>query len=580
MRHLRAEQYLDAQLCAQQALGADPDHADTLYLMGLLSFHAEQYDLAAEWFSRAVRQDAKPQYLGSLGTALQNQGRFEEAFEIFDKAVRLKPDAAVLWKFRGNVLVNLDRRDQAILSYQHALKLDPRDRTAAWNSGMLLLQAERWEEALSCLDLCDQLQSDHAPILQKRSLALAGLERLEEALVDNKRAHALDRGNADICENTGTLLQRLGRHEEALSWLDRSLEQRPNHVETLNYKALSLIELRRFDEAFAVYDRSRAIDPSHAATEWNAALLHMMTGDFEAGWAGREVRWKNLLPGEAPKLSKPIWLGGEPIAGKTILLHSDEGLGDAIQFARYVPMVAARGARVVLAIEDTLYPLLSGLTGVSECVPKSAGKLPAFELHCPLSSLPLAFGTRIDSIPAERSYLPPPAADRVRDWEARLGAHDKFRVGLVWSGNPKHHNDRNRSITLNMLAHILDIDASFVSLQKELKPADRATLREWPEIVDLTAHLTDFAETAALISCLDLVISVDTSVAHLAGALGCPTWILLPFTPDYRWLLGRDDSPWYPTVRLFRQTASRGYGSVLECLRSELLAAISPGKPA
>ncbi len=546
--------------------------------MGLLSFHAAQYDLAVEWFSRAIRQDAKPQYLASLGTALQNQERFEEAFQVFDKAVQLKPDAAVLWKFRGNALVSLERRELAVLSFQQALKFDQRDREAACNSGTLLLQLGRLEEAVSSFNLCDQLQGDHAPTLQKRALALRGLERFEEALADGKRAHLVDPTNADICNITGTILQSLGRNDEALSWFDRSLQRRPNDVETLNNKAYAFIELRRFDEAFAVYRQSKAIDPGHAATDWNMALLQMMTGNFEAGWAGREVRWKTLLPGEAPKLPKPIWLGDEAIAGKTILLHSDEGLGDAIQFARYVPMVAARGARVILAIEDVLHPLLSAMTGVSQCLSKSAAPLPAFDFHCPLSSLPLAFGTGLDSIPAERSYLPPPAADRVRDWEDRLGPHDRLRVGLVWSGNPKHNNDRNRSIRLRMLTRILDLDATFVSLQKDPRPADRETLLERPEIVDLTADLTDFAETAALISCLDLVITVDTSVAHLAGALGCPTWILLSYTPDYRWLLDRDDSPWYPTVRLFRQSETREYGSVLDSVRMELLALISASK--
>jgi tetratricopeptide (TPR) repeat protein len=578
LRHLRAERYLDAQLCCQQALQADPDHADALHLMGLLSFHASQLDLAVEWFARAVRKDAKPQYLASLGSTLQNQGRLEEALQVFDKAVQLKPDAAALWKFLGNVLVKLDRRDQAVLSFQHVLKLDPRDRDAAYSCGALLLRSGRWDEALGCFSLCDRLQPDQAPILQQRALALCGLGRFEEALDDTKRAHALDPANADICNKAGTILQSLGRNEEALSWFDRSLASRPNHVETLNDKAFSLIELRRFDEAFAVYGRSKAIDPGHAPTNWNLALLQMMTGNFEAGWAGREVRWSTLLPGEAPKLSRPIWLGDESIAGKTILLHSDEGLGDAIQFARYVPMVAARGARVVLAIEDALYPLLSGMAGVSQCLPKSTAALPAYDLHCPLSSLPLAFRTRLDSIPAQKSYLPPPPADRVQGWQDRLGPHDRLRVGLVWSGNPKHDNDRNRSIPLRMLARLLDLDASFVSLQKDPRPDDRATLLERPEIIDLTAHLNDFAETAALVSCLDLVIAADTSVAHLAAALGCPTWILLPYTPDYRWLLDRDDSPWYPTVRLFRQTATREYASVLDAVRTQLLAMISAGK--
>src|SRR5580692_5020302 len=294
LRHLRAEQYLDAQLCCQQALEADPDHADTLHLMGLLSFHAAQHDLAVEWFARAVRQDAKPQYLASLGATLQSQGRFEEALQVFDKAVQLKPDAAALWKFLGNVLVKLDRRDQAILSLQHVLKLDPRDRDAAYSCGALLLQSGQCDEALACFNLCDRLQPDQATTLQQRALALRGLARFEQALADSRRAHALDPANAGICGKTGSILQSLGRNEEALSWFDRTLELQSNQVEALNDKAFSLIELRRFDEAFAVYDQSKAIDPGHAATHWNLALLQMMTGNFEAGWAGREVRWKTL----------------------------------------------------------------------------------------------------------------------------------------------------------------------------------------------------------------------------------------------------------------------------------------------
>jgi Glycosyltransferase family 9 (heptosyltransferase) len=238
-------------------------------------------------------------------------------------------------------------------------------------------------------------------------------------------------------------------------------------------------------------------------------------------------------------------------------------------------MLAARGASVILISPDPLLSLFSGLPHVSQCFPKSARSLPGFDVHCPMSSLPLALGTRLETIPSAKSYLPPPAKSSVQVWEDRLGPHDRLRVGLVWSGNPKHSNDRNRSIPLQILSRILDVDATFVSLQKNPRPGDQVVLLDRTDIVDLTTYLTDFAETAALVSCLDLVITVDTSVAHLAGALGCPTWILLPYTPDYRWLLDRDDSPWYPTVRLFRQTETHDYGEVLDRVRSELLTLIS-----
>jgi hypothetical protein len=298
-------------------------------------------------------------------------------------------------------------------------------------------------------------------------------------------------------------------------------------------------------------------------------------GNFAAGWAGREAYWKTDRQSIYPKFAQPRWFGEGNIEGKTILVCADEGLGDTIQFARYVPDVAARGAHVILAVEESARALLSGLSGVSQCVRKAADGLPAFDMHCPLSSLPMLFETRLDSIPSDVPYLPAPPAHLIQAWQARLGRRDKLRVGLVWSGNPQHGNDHNRSIPLRILSPLLGTEATFVSLQKDPRPDDRAVLQTRPDIVDLTAHLTDFVETAALISCLDLVITVDTSVAHLAAALGCPTWILLPYTPDYRWLLDRDDSPWYPTARLFRQSKTREYASVLASVRIALETLIS-----
>ena len=276
-----------------------------------------------------------------------------------------------------------------------------------------------------------------------------------------------------------------------------------------------------------------------------------------------------------------MWVGQELIAGKTIAVCQGEGLGDAIQFARYIPLLAERGARVILVVDQPLVPLLSVLPGVSLCLAKKHGLVvPPFDFHIAIDSLPLAFGTRLDNIPA-KPYLPPADAARVKAWEARLGPHERLRVGLVWSGNPNLKNDRNRSMSFRMLSRILDVDATFVSVQKNPRAADAEALRERSDVIDLTAHLTDFAETAALVSCLDLVIAVDTSVAHLAAALGRPTWILLPYVGEWRWLLGRDDSPWYPSVHLFRQDESRDYASVVERVRAalaELAAACSTAR--
>jgi hypothetical protein len=277
--------------------------------------------------------------------------------------------------------------------------------------------------------------------------------------------------------------------------------------------------------------------------------------------------------------SQPLWLDDRPIEGKTILLHSDEGLGDAIQFARYVTLVAALGAEVILEVPPPIQALLTGLPGVTKCIDHPSATLPAFDLHCPLGTLPLAFATRLDTIPFAQGYVPAPAAARVKAWQDRLGRRDRFRVGLVWSGNPDHRNDHNRSIALRELAPLLGCDVQFVSLQKGVRDQDRAVLGERQDIVDLTDELTDFSETAALLSCLDLVISVDTSVVHLAGALGVPVWTMLPFHPDWRWLLNRSDSPWYRSMRLFRQPKRGDWAGVVDSVRRELESQISARQP-
>ncbi|HUN95713.1 MAG TPA: tetratricopeptide repeat-containing glycosyltransferase family protein [Bradyrhizobium sp.] len=571
MTHLQAGRHLDAQMCCQEALAADSNDPDALYLMGLLSLHAKQYDHAAAWLSRAIEQNKTAKYLAALGTAFQHQGRFAEALKAVDEAIQLKADDAGLWKARGALCTELKLSGEALRSFQQALKFDPHNCDIATQCGLLLYRMGRLEEAYSHFDRCAELQPN-VQTLYRRGRVLIDLGKPQQALVDHQRAHALDPTSPDICNNTGVILRSLGREEEALQWFDRAVALQPNSVEALNNRAVSLGQLQRFDEAFATYRRVKALDTGNAEIDWNVAVLQLLTGDFAAGWAGRKARWKRAYRQPYPQFTQPKWLGEEAVEGKTILVCTDEGLGDTIQFIRYVPMLAARGARVILLVSDPLVSLLSGLPGVSQCFPLSdfPARL-AFDMHCPMSGLPLAFGTRQDTIPSAISYLPSPENGCIQAWEERLGPRHKLRVGLVWSGNPKHKNDHNRSISFRRFLRLCDgIEATFVSLQKEPRPDDKAALSERAEIIDLSADLTDFSDTAALVSCLDLVITVDTSVAHLAGALGCRTWILLPYTPDWRWLLDRDDSPWYPTVRLFRQGETRQYDDVLERTRAEL----------
>jgi hypothetical protein len=370
--------------------------------------------------------------------------------------------------------------------------------------------------------------------------------------------------NADVAYIIGLVLQKLGRHEEALEQLNRSLGLKPDDVDALHNKATELTELHRIKQ----------IDPDNAKADWNASFIQLLRGDFKVGWQSREARWNMLtLPATAkyPRFGKPMWRGERDIGGKAILVCADEGLGDTIQFVRYVPMLAALGARVVLLPQEPLYPLLSGLPGVAQCLPNMKSGLSAFDFHCPIMRLRWAFGTTLESIPASTSYLPHPTKARVQAWEDRLGTRDKLRIGLVWSGNAAQGNDHNRSMPLKTLSRVIIPGATFISLQKDPRPQDEAVLRERSDIVDLSEHFTDFAETAALIGCLDLVITVCTSVAHLAAALGCPTWVMLSAVPDWRWLLDRNDSPWYPTARLFRQTTAGDYDGVVDRMRAVLV---------
>ncbi|THD56197.1 MAG: tetratricopeptide repeat protein [Bradyrhizobium sp.] len=571
-RLLFAGQPTEAVNRCQHALTIDPDHAASLCLMGEICLHSGQLDQAVEWVTRAISIDPKVDYVATLGTVLQRSGRLTEALKAFEKAISIEPENAELWKNFGAILIDLNHPDHALLGLQQALKLRPRYVEAANLSGLILYRQERHAEALEFFNLSLEVEPAQADALQVRALVFLNLKRFEEALADNHQSQLFNPGDADTHNNLATTLQKLGRYADSVEWYDRAIALRPNFVLALNGRAHSLIELRRTDEALTCYARSIALDPENPEARWDMALLQMLVGNFEAGWVGREGRWKLGIMRD-PRFSQPLWLGNGSIEGKTILLYADEGLGDMFQFARYIPMVASLGARVIAAVADPACSLMSRLDGVAECIPKSMGALPAFDIHCPISSLPLAFKTAVETIPSAVPYLPTPAVERIREWEGRLGAHDKFRVGLVWSGNAGHINDHNRSMPLRELTGILDLDATFVSLQKDLRDRDREVLAS-TAIVDLTQGLSDFDETSALVSCLDLAITVDTSVAHLAGGLGCPVWILLPYTPDYRWMLDREDSPWYPTARLFRQAESREWSGVLERMRVELGALI------
>jgi len=603
LTHHRAGRLAEAEACYQQMLAAQPDHADALHLLGLIAYQVRRADLAVELIGRAIeRNERNAAYFSNCGNALQALNRYEEALASYDRALALEPDhaeafnnrgaaleelkrldealasydkmlalkpaSAEAFYNRGNVLKALGRRDEALASYDRALALKPDYAEAFNNRGVALQELQRFDEALASHDKALALKPDYAEAANSRGNALQALQRFDEALASYDKALALKPEYAEAFNNRGNVLRALRRFDEALTSYNKAVALKPSYAEAFSNCGVTLQELRRFDEALASYENAQALNPDYAEAHWNEGLLRLLTGDFDRGWIKSEWRWKvKSFASSKRSLAQPLWLGDGAVEGKTILLHSEQGLGDTIQFCRYVPLVAARGARVILQVDEPLRQLVSGVAGVSHCI-SNAEAPPDFDLHCPLLSLPLAFATRLDTIPCATPYLGVPA--HTTDWEARLGPKHRPRIGLVWSGSPRHENDLNRSIKLDVMSRLFDVAATFVSLQKDVRPGDQATLNARSDLLDLGKSLESFSDTAALISHLDLVISVDTSVAHLAGALGRPVWILLQYRPDWRWLLDREDSPWYPTARLFRQTDSREWQSVVERVHDAL----------
>lgn len=500
-----------------------------------------------------------------------HRGQLAQAEALAREALRFEPRHSATLQLLGLVALRKGEHPAALGFLGKAAKYDPKNASAHLNLGCAQQQAGDLAEALTSFTRTVGLQPGHAEAHCNRAGVLLALGRPAEALAAYDRALGLRPDIAEALDGRGNALADLGRHEESLAAYGRALEARPGYVEALGNRAFVLTDLNRYAEALRDYDAALSLRPGFGRLHFDAAMALLVTGDFARGW--REFEWRWRVEGGEQQVrgfTQPQWLGADELRGRTILLHAEQGLGDTLQFCRYVPMVAARDARVLLEVQKPLTTLLAQLPGVAQVIAHGE-PLPAFDLHCPLLSLPLAFGTDLGSIPAPASYL---AADpdRVERWRQRLGVPRGRRIGLVWSGSARHRNDRNRSVALPALRPLLTGGVEVFSLQKELRAEDRKALRDIPALRHFGDELHDFADTAALVECLDLVITVDTSVAHLAGALGKPAWILLPFAPDWRWLLEREDSPWYPRARLFRQPAMGDWASVIERVAAELAA--------
>jgi tetratricopeptide (TPR) repeat protein len=534
--HYRQGRLDDADRICTRVLKAAPDLFDALHLAGLIKLETGKAAAAQILLTRALKlQPGSAQVLCNLGRTLAALNRDEEALAAIDKALALTPESFDAYNNRGIVLLKLGRVEEAIAAFERVMALEPR----------------------------------YVGVRANLGTAAAKLGRLEEAVTHYDAVIAAQPAHAETHQNRGSALSNLGRLDDAIAAFDRALVLRPDYGKARIGRGAALAALNRHEEALAEYDSVLNTDKANADAEHNAALSLLTLGDYRRGFENYEARWLRSGMPRRRSLGKPLWLGEYPLTRKTILVHAEQGLGDTIQFARYVPELAKVGGKVVLEVQPELVTLLSRLHGAARVVAQG-DKLPPYDVHCPAGSLPLALRTELASIPAKVPYLAA-SEERIAKWRERIECLPAPRIAIAWSGRATHANDRNRSLSLAQLQPLLDAgQGSFVSIQRELRDGDAETLARCPNVTHIGDALADFDDTAAVMALVDLVIAVDTSVVHLAGALARPTWMLLPFQPDWRWLLDRSDSPWYPTARLFRQAQPGAWDGVTGNVRQAL----------
>jgi tetratricopeptide (TPR) repeat protein len=560
----RAGRLAEAARHYHDMLQAQPDDFDALHMLGVLLSQQGQQAAALPLFERAVslRPNVAAAWV-NRGLALASQDRHHDAADSFDKALAISPDYPEAHFNRANTFVALTRFKEADADFARAVALRPDYVDAHYNRGLVLAKMNHHPQALRCFDVAIALHPSHVGAHVGRGHALGKLRRQAERLCSHEQALILDPNNVPAWLGKGSALQQLDRYDEALAAYDRAIELAPKDPTAVGDRGNALQRLHRHDDAVASYDRALALEPGVIAAQMNRGICLLLMGRYEQGWRDYHTRWAVPEFADANRqIAGPVWIGDQPIAGKRILLQSEQGLGDTIQFCRYAKRVADQGAEVLLSVQRELQPLLANVDGASAVFARS-DPLPPFDLQCPLLSLPLACGTTVDSVPYDMPYLVAPQ-DRIETWRARLGPRNRLRVGLAWSGQQRHINDRNRSMLLAQLAPLDRFGVALFGLQKDVRGVDRAMSTTFRNLQLLGDEITDFRDTAALLTLMDVVVTVDTSIAHLAGALARPLLLMLPNVCDWRWMLNRDDSPWYPTAHLFRQTRPGHWSDVIQ----------------
>lgn len=560
----------EALLAYDETIRLNPNYVEAFNNRGNVLNELGQPEKALASYDAAIR--IKPDHIQAYlnrGHVLNDLKHFDEALQCFDEALAIAPNLPEPYYNRGNTLNLLGRYEEALVAYDKALAINPDYQDIHINRGNVYKTLKQWDEALACYDKVLEINPLHAESHYNRGNVLTDLKRWDEALASYQQALKIKPLYAEAFNNIAIVMNELARWDEALTHCDQAVLLKEDYAEAYFNRANLLTELMRLDEALVSYDKALYFNTDYVDAYWNKSLLLILTGRYTDGWQLYEWRMRqDDLKHSYPFFSEPEWRGQSSIGGKRLLIQGEQGFGDVIQFCRYLPKLQSLGAELIFEVHPALVNLLSSLQCSMTLVAK--GKvLPQFDAYCPVMSLPFVFGTTVETIPADIPYLFSDAS-KVKQWQNKLGNRNLKRIGLAWSGSSTHKKDKNRSLRLEDFLPFTHLPFEWHSLQKEYRQQDKDILDLHPEIHQHQSDLVDFSDTAALLECMDLVICVDTSIAHVAGALGKPVWILLPYIPDYRWLLDRHDSPWYPSACLYRQDQSRNWQSVIQNIVTNL----------
>lgn len=563
----------EAEQLYRQILSHAPTHAPSLHYLGLLAHQAGHHVAAVDLIrqSLAINPNAAEAH-NSLGMALAAADRRHDAVAAFRRAIAINPNLAEFQANLGKGLASIGHYDDAIGAYHNAIALRPETAELFCGLGRALKNGGRIDDAIAAYERAIALRPDYPEALNYLGAARRENGQIDEAIAACQKAVALRPNYAEAHVNLGVALRDKGALTDSIAACRTAVELSPGIPAALGNLANALKDSGEIEEAIDFYRQTIALQPDLAEAHNNLAIALLLTRQFQEGWREHEWRWQcKRFPSPRRFFNKPIW-DGNSLSGGTILIHSEQGLGDAIQYVRYVPVLSRRGARVIFECQGELTRLMRHVVGMEgiEIVPRQkldASALPPFDTHVPLMSLPFLTG-----IPEPTAELPHPpyitVSDEMRDaWRRRLEGNSRLKVGLVWAGSPGHAEDNKRSIALRAFEPLLRSNADFYSLQ-----LGEASKQIWngSGIINLTSEISDFLDTAAMISQLDLVICVDTAVTHLAGALNKPTWVMIRSVPDFRWQLDREDSPWYPSVRIFRQKKAGEWAPVIYAVADAL----------